>query len=438
MEKESPFSQENLNKIFKLSPTEEDRITSRENSWLEFKESFGSQSMPMYIKNCAAFANNKGGYIVFGIADRPNRLVGLSSKALAAFNNIDAQKITSHLNNFFSPQIKWEMMVHELNEKSFGLLYIYKSKNKPVICIRNSKTVKEGDIYFRYRGRTERIKYAELREIIELNRLKEQELWMKFLKMIANIGVENVGIFNLSTGDVTGPAGTYLIEEPLLSQLSFIKEGEFSETKGKPAIKIIGEAYPAKNISGISNKSKVVKTRGIRTSDIIINFLKQDNVQSPLEYIQQICFERSAFLPIYYFIYKAEISKKETINILNKVISRSRTKYKLIERLESNTDQFLPLPSSPNDSSRKKSRYIDKILKEKIPDNIKENDLKLYFQAIRAIDKDKIKSNSQYIRSFLRKNFNKYYNSADSGFADNLRRAIAWVDEALYSSSIQQ
>jgi len=438
MVKETPFSQSNLNKIFKLSSTKEDRITSRENSWLEFKESFGWKSMALYLKSCAAFANNKGGYIVFGVAERPNRLVGLNKGSLSSFKSIDPQRITNHLNQYFAPKIKWDMMVHELNNKSFGLLYTYESENKPVICTRNNNsTIKEGDIFYRYRGRSERIKYSELREIIDKNKSKEKELWMSYLQTIAKVGVQNVGIFDLSTGDATGPVGTYLIEESLLSQLSFIKEGEFSETKGKPAIKIVGTATPTQRNNGILGKERIVKTKGIRTSDIIIDFLCEKQIKSPEEYIKQICFERSAFLPIYYFIYKAKISITEAVEILHNVITRSRTKNKIIERLEKNSTLFVPLSNSNNRSSKKKKNYVKIILKKDIPNDLNELDLRFFFQAVRALKKEQLQEHSLYIRKFLRKSFNKYYASADSNFADNLRRAIAWVDEALYSEKKQ-
>ncbi len=66
-----PFSQERLNRIFTLSKTHSDRIVSRESGWLEFKESFGFQSLGKYIRSAGAFANASGGYIVYGVANSP-------------------------------------------------------------------------------------------------------------------------------------------------------------------------------------------------------------------------------------------------------------------------------------------------------------------------------------------------------------------------------
>ncbi len=41
MDAKTPFSQEALNEIFKISPKDPERVISRESSSLEFKESFG-------------------------------------------------------------------------------------------------------------------------------------------------------------------------------------------------------------------------------------------------------------------------------------------------------------------------------------------------------------------------------------------------------------
>ena len=67
-------------KIFSFHATIRDRVMARESGWLEFKESFNWLSKDKYAKSMAAFANNKGGYIVFGIKDQPRELTGLQSK----------------------------------------------------------------------------------------------------------------------------------------------------------------------------------------------------------------------------------------------------------------------------------------------------------------------------------------------------------------------
>jgi hypothetical protein len=435
----SPFSQERLNEIFKISLKDTNRVISRESSNLEFKEAFGWKSLAKYLKTCAAFANAKGGYIVFGIGRCPHKLLGLSGNSLQQFEGIDAEKISGHFNEHFSPEIKWDIREYELKGNTYGLLYIYECLGKPVVCKKDADNLlKEGDIYYRYRGRSERIKYSELRDILDLKRENEQRLWMQHLSRIAKIGVREVGIFDLQTGQVTGTKGSFLIDESLLSQLSFIKEGEFSEIKGKPTLKLIGNMEVISGLPNVTGRKRIVKTKGIRISDIILAFLNLENVEEPLEYLKQICFETTAFLPTHFFMESAGLDNQKTIDLINEVISRSQAKSKLIERLQRNSTQYFKLPRVNTAAATKKRKTIEELKQKTLKEDIIGKDLEHCLQTIRSLNPDEVKQNSEYLRKLLRTWFNKHYSSANSTLADNLRRAICWVDEALYMKGTKQ
>ncbi len=433
MSRMEPFSRENLNKIFKISPTHTNRIISRESKSLEFKESFGWRSLSKYLKTAAAFANTKGGYIVFGIADSPHKLIGLAGKRLAEFRDIDPEKLTGHFNEHFSPEIIWEVGEHELEGKFYGLIYVHKSDDRPVICTKVvGKDLKEGDIYYRYRGRSQRIKYTELKRMLEKNREREQALWMQHVSQIARIGVQEAGIFDLKTGIVRGKTGSFLIDESLLSQLSFIKEGEFSEVKGKPTLKLVGNVEMVGKLPTPVGRGKVIKTQGIRIGDIVTAFLNHERVLDPKEYIKQICFEATAFLPVYYFINMSGASCQVILDELEAVISRSQAKKRLIERLRVGEDQVMTNPTGDTKAAKKKRTYLHMANTKKLPEDLEEQELIYCLQAIRTMKKDDVKRNSKYLRQRLKQWFNKYYMSRDGRTADNLRRTICWIDEALY------
>lgn len=65
------YNTDDYKKIFTFHASIANRLVSRESGWLEFKESFNWNSKDRYAKSIASFANNKGGYIVFGIKDKP-------------------------------------------------------------------------------------------------------------------------------------------------------------------------------------------------------------------------------------------------------------------------------------------------------------------------------------------------------------------------------
>lgn len=162
------------------------RIFARENSGLEFKESFNWESRDDYGHTIAGFANVKGGTIIFGIAEKPNRLVGLKDNA---FENLSEWRITEYLNSTFAPEINFQKEAASLNGLSLGILRIFHSEEKPVIAIRNVSTIKDGTIYYRYNARTQSVRYPELRRIVDEIKSKERNDWRKLLREIAHIEV---------------------------------------------------------------------------------------------------------------------------------------------------------------------------------------------------------------------------------------------------------
>lgn len=180
---------EEYKSIFKFQTSSSNRITSRESSWLEFKESFNWNSKDKYAKSMVAFANNRGGFIVFGVKNNPRDLVGLLNNN---FDNTDEAKITEYLNSLFSPEINFTKSTTKARGKNVGLLKIHESTNKPIVCIKNDGEIREAEIYYRYSGRSEKIKYPELKNLLEQIKDQERRGWRDFLKQISKIDPSNV------------------------------------------------------------------------------------------------------------------------------------------------------------------------------------------------------------------------------------------------------
>lgn len=428
-----PFNAERLNSIFKISAKSPGCVSSRESSVLEFKLTFGWRSVPAYAKTLAAFANCRGGYIVFGIANKPHKLIGLTADSKARFTAIDPADLTNTLSDYFEPEIVWEFSEHEINEKVFGLIYAHESKNKPIVCRKSvHRDLTEGGIYYRYRGTTRTIKYPELLTLVQERVKEEQREWMKHLNRIARIGVRDAVVFDMKSGSASSEGGAFIIDESLLSQLSFIKSGSFSKSSDKPVLKIVGELETVGSASPIVQQKQIVRTKGIRFADIVLAFLHQKRVGSPIEYVKQICFESSAFLPVYYFIRLSKKSVQEAVDELRPVISRSRAKAKLLERLERRREEFIPLPATDSQKAQTKRELVSMLLKREIAESVAPAELNGIAAAIRSLDRKQVKSLSGYLRRLLRVWFNKNYANVDGTLAGNLRSAICWVDEALY------
>lgn len=69
-EGDPPLSRE-VKGLLRLDRSSPGRLVSRENSRLEYKETFNWGSRAKYAKTMAAFANNDGGFIVFGVKNSP-------------------------------------------------------------------------------------------------------------------------------------------------------------------------------------------------------------------------------------------------------------------------------------------------------------------------------------------------------------------------------
>ena len=256
------LNSEDYKKAFVFHASIPNRIVARESGWLEFKESFNWLSKDKYAKSMAAFANNKGGFIIFGIKDQPRELVGLQSNN---FEITDEAKITSYLNNVFSPEIIFEKFVVEIQSKNVGVLYTHKASYKPVVCSKNDNELKESDIYYRYNAKSERIKYPELKLLLEQIKTEERKSWMEHFEKISKVGPANAAILDIIGCEINGRGGTLVIDKKLIPKLKFIKEGNFQE-KGKPVLKLIGDVKPVSVVVGKGGK-KFVGDVGMQITD---------------------------------------------------------------------------------------------------------------------------------------------------------------------------
>lgn len=227
------------------------RIISRERNDLEFKETYHMQNFPKYAKTMVSFANNRGGYIVFGIKDNPREIVGVNT----AFNEIKLEEFTASLNAFFSPEIDWDLGIVSNDNTEVGYIYTYESINKPVIALKNenSARITNGDVFYRYRARTEKIKFPEMNRLILEKMKHEREVLLKHFEAIFKNGSTNVGIVDYTDGIVSTPFGVDVaVDRKLIMQVlkraRFIKEGSFNETSGQPVLKVTGNIELAEEV----------------------------------------------------------------------------------------------------------------------------------------------------------------------------------------------
>ena len=246
-----PFDKQNLDKILFLNKNNSNLIGSRESSKLEFKENFNFAEIAEYLRDFAAFTNNSGGYLVFGIKDSPRDIKGTDGNN---FDSIDEEKVTGFINELFAPTIEWQKEVVEFEGLVLGVIYIWEAFNKPVIAIKDGgrgQEIKNGEIYYRYIGRSQKIRYPELKLLLDAKLERERAAWQEHLERMVKIGASNAAILDTVEGTIEGTSGTVLIDDELIPKLKFIREGQFVEREGKPTLKLVGQLKPASVIQKV-------------------------------------------------------------------------------------------------------------------------------------------------------------------------------------------
>lgn len=260
----------------------------RESQTLEFKEQFNFAGLADYFRDFAAFANNRGGYLVFGITDSPRVASGLSDSALDQFSKLDPEAITGYILDIFSTDIRWSSGIVENDGKWFGALKIEEAEDKPIIARKDmgaNQVLQNGSIYYRYGGRTQKIQSAELESIINKRIERANQDWINLVTEIGVGGPREAFILKTSSQVEHTKNGTFVVDEELVEKLKFVKEGHFTEDTGAAALKLVGDIVPVGTLevekiieedlfkkyplSATELAKEIVKTcNGVSTSDV--------------------------------------------------------------------------------------------------------------------------------------------------------------------------
>ena len=284
-----------------LSLRKDGSLYHRESQTLEFKESFNFAGLSEYFRDFAAFANNKGGWLIFGVKDRPKReLIGLNDKSSEQFDKIDPEKISGFLLDLFSGNIVWKHDVVEIQGMNFGFFFIEEAKIKPIICKKDEGEIRNGEIYFRYGGRTQKIQYAELEDIINHRIERQNSQWMDLISKIGKSGPQNAAILDLDKVAISKNNSQILVvDDKLIKGINWIKEGSFNEKEGAPTLKLVGEVQPIDTVEVIKKErvnrlkeyplsakelADAIKAKANISSNNVWRIINENNIKSNPDY----------------------------------------------------------------------------------------------------------------------------------------------------------
>ncbi|UOQ71459.1 ATP-binding protein [Hymenobacter cellulosilyticus] len=298
------------------------RLIRRESVTTEFKREFdwaSKESRSKYAKSMAAFANNRGGCLVFGIKNAPHEVVGISN-----FMAIDDAVITTFLNELFTPYIEFERTEHEVDGKTIGIIWVKENQTKPVVCIKDSAVTFGSDIYFRYGAKSEKIKAGDLVNIINQVREDETRKWRNIFEKCATIGVDNIGFLNKKTGEIKSNANTFILDEALLNQIQIVDK--YSEkTEGSPALRIIGEIPEVARV--------ITRAKPLYEEDLIKAFSTGHLEATPQDYIRAIVHGNTVNVPVYFLFHAMQLNIHQSIDFVSNLATTHRQKDNLLKRL---------------------------------------------------------------------------------------------------------
>ena len=88
----------------------------------------------------AAYANNRGGYIIFGVKDTPRSIIGLKNNN---FDNLNQEQFSEAINSLFAPAMDWDCGIFsiemtsadgEIKNHKIGWIYTAEAEYKPIIA----------------------------------------------------------------------------------------------------------------------------------------------------------------------------------------------------------------------------------------------------------------------------------------------------------------
>ena len=409
--------------LLRLDASNPIRLISRENNRLEYKETFNWTNRAKYAKTMAAFANNRGGFIVFGVKNSPHDLVGVDA---TRFDALDPSTVTGYLNSRLVPEVEWERFCIQIAGVQLGVIAVTAAEVRPIVCVRNDGSeLREADIFYRYRGRSQRMRYPELQRVLEERQERERKAWFQHLSRVARIGVENVGVLNLIDGELSGPEGHLLVSEELLQRIQFIREGRFTERHddGAPTLRLVGEVQ-AVAPSALGPVTTIAQPLVIGEKELVRGFLRQEHLQAPTEYVKQACRERSSYMPVYYFAGMAGL-RLEALRAI--VVQESAGRDKLLQRVDG--VMIPPIGSLDSDTApcKERLRILEKLQAGNMDDLLRASRIRL-FEAVTHLEPSGCTTELlRFLADFIEDNFDNFGSAERSLY----RKAVARLDELL-------
>jgi Putative DNA-binding domain len=301
----------------------------------ECKQDFEPTNLFGILRAIAALSNNRGGYIFLGVSNSDCIATGINGD----FDGFDIAKLIDKAKVYLAPTPRITAKgSFELDGLTVGFIHVDAHPDQPVIVCRDGDKLAEGEILFRYAGQSARIKFTDLRSMLEERDRRARMALAEAAGKIATIGTAKALILDTNKNVLAADGREILIDEELAKQINFIREGQFDEVEGALALKLVGEVKPVNVLQEMQTK---LVPRAISQEDILAAFLDQSAVTEPLEYVRAAVSQPRKWIPVHYFASNSGKTSAEIIADLEQLeTSQHSRKAIVIARLKGKRSAF--------------------------------------------------------------------------------------------------
>jgi hypothetical protein len=271
----------------------------------------------------AALANNRGGYVIFGVEPSDLKLVGID---VDRFLMIDISRFSMAFREYMDPAPDFEVSSLNLEGLAVGVIYVQQCAEAPIISMRDTGSYRSGTIYFRYPGESRPIAATDFRRLLER---RDQRVRTESVALITKAieGGINTAVLNLSDGTIETASNFGRLDSNIISDLEELKSGK--RGSGTPLL-IQG------NVNIVDDSKIIERTirEGIRDRDVLENAMRRSKVGHPDQYVLHCCYSRKMWLPIWHYVNNMGVPVDDIIGMIEGATDGYKdSKKHLVDRL---------------------------------------------------------------------------------------------------------
>lgn len=303
------------------------RVTGGESEKVECKESFDLRGK--WLRAVAALANNQGGYILFGVRDKdaedgPLVVVGMKN---TYFLDLDRLVLTRRIRSMFDPTPGFQVGSVKLGRRVVGVIHVDQHPGRPVMATKQDGDISEGDIFYRYPGQSLRIKYSDLRSLLDERDARVRAELQPMINRLVQLGPDRAMIADLTTNELTDGRRSIRIDRELAETLTFVKEGHFVENLGAPTLRLVGDVHVGDAVKG-------AKKGIVSRAEMLADFVDDTSRADPIDYLR-FALEVSSgdWLPIRHFARLAGLDDERLLEFIERTPCPAFNKKNLKKRM---------------------------------------------------------------------------------------------------------